>query len=104
MSYGKHAIPLNQAVIELLKNKNKVIAMTGYVFTQHGNKQLSKREVQRQFDTAIKRAGITNFRFHDLRYTFATQLAQAGVDIYTVSKLLCHRFCQNNRKICSPLP
>ena len=89
MSQGKYTIPLNQTVIELLKAKGKVVSMSGYVFTQHGE-QLTKREVQRQFVTAVGRAKISSFRFHDLRHTFATRLAQAGVDIYTISKLLGH--------------
>jgi integrase len=33
------------------------------------------------------KAGITRFRFYDLRHTFATRLIQAGVDVYTVQKL-----------------
>jgi hypothetical protein len=35
----------------------------------------------------MRKAGITRFRFHDLRYTFDTRLFHAGVDVYTVQKL-----------------
>ncbi|HCC68747.1 MAG TPA: hypothetical protein DEP99_02555, partial [Nitrospiraceae bacterium] len=34
---------------------------------------------------------ITNFRFHDLRHTVASMLAEGGVDLYTVQKLLSHK-------------
>ncbi|WP_352246043.1 tyrosine-type recombinase/integrase [Candidatus Jettenia sp. AMX1] len=39
---------------------------------------------------AREKAGIDDFRFHNLRLTFATRLAQRGVDLYTISKLLGH--------------
>lgn len=43
------------------------------------------------YDKALNKAGITDFRFHDLRYTFATRLVQNGVDIYKVKELLGHK-------------
>ena len=43
--------------------------------------------VRHSFDTTLKKAGIENFRFHDLRHTFASQLALRGVDLYTIQRL-----------------
>ena len=39
----------------------------------------------------MRKAGIKDFRWHDLRHTFSTRLAQAGVDLYKISKLLWHQ-------------
>lgn len=43
--------------------------------------------LMRAFHVALRKSGVQNFRFHDLRHTFATRLVQAGGDLYTVQKL-----------------
>jgi len=54
-------------------------------------KKLYYVKVQRAFKNALKAAGITNFRFHDLRHTFASYLRQRGVDLHTIATLAGHR-------------
>ncbi len=87
----KRTIPINQRVLELLIARSKVQAIHGHVFCDMEGGILTKRKVQRSMTTAMTHAGIKNFHFHDLRHTFATRLAQAGIDIYSISKLLGHR-------------
>lgn len=38
----------------------------------------------------LKRAKIKNFRWHDMRHDFGSQLAMQGVDILTIKELMCH--------------
>ena len=40
---------------------------------------------------ALKRAGITNFRFHDLRHTCCSDLAMAGEGLLTIGRLVGHK-------------
>ncbi|HUE82594.1 MAG TPA: site-specific integrase [Pyrinomonadaceae bacterium] len=47
-------------------------------------------EFKTAFTSAVRDAGLENFRFHDLRHTFASRLNAAGADPYTIRDLLVH--------------
>lgn len=46
--------------------------------------------LQSGFQPAVRRAGIRQVRFHDLRHSFASNLLAAGVDLATISAALGH--------------
>ena len=46
--------------------------------------------IRKSFATALKKAGIDDFKFHDLRHTFASTLLRKGVPLHIVQKLLGH--------------
>jgi integrase len=49
---------------------------------------LDRTKVTRRFQAACAEAGVRPIRFHDLRHTFATTLAAAGVPLRTIQEYL----------------
>lgn len=88
----RRTIPLNAKVYELLASKQAATKSSrGPVFTTPRGNALQVRFLVREFCEARDRAGIPDFRFHDMRHTFATRLVQRGVDLYKVQRLLGHK-------------
>lgn len=79
-------IPMDETVkatLESIENKGS------YFFTdKKGN---SFKDVKKAFGTALTKTGIKDFRFHDLRHTFASNLVMAGVELNIVGDLLGHK-------------
>jgi integrase len=50
-----------------------------------------KITIQRAWERARDVAGLQGVRFHDLRHSAASEMVNAGVDLYTVGKVLGHR-------------
>ena len=54
-------------------------------------KPLDRSRLTKRFKAAAKRAGIRQVRFHDLRHTFGTRMAGAGVPLRTLQEWMGHR-------------
>ncbi|MDP8213061.1 MAG: tyrosine-type recombinase/integrase [Candidatus Zapsychrus exili] len=81
-------IPINQAVESVLLRVRKD-PDSPYVFPSKKGRPFDN--IKRSFKTALDKSDIKNFRFHDLRHTFASQLVMNGVDLFTVKELLGHK-------------
>ncbi len=51
---------------------------------------LTRDQVKRPFDRAVKAAGVPSIRLHDLRHSFASQLVMKGVPLVAVREYLGH--------------
>jgi integrase len=49
-----------------------------------------RQRVEGSFETILELAGIREFRFHDLRHTFASWYMMNGGDLYELAKILGH--------------
>lgn len=85
----RREIPVNDTLRGVLQGITRRLDIP-YVF--HDNiTGKPYQDVKRSFNTALRKTGIRDFHFHDLRHTFASHLIMAGVDITTVSRLLGHK-------------
>ena len=84
----KREVQINENVKKTLISVPKN-AVSPYIFCKEDGSPY--KDVRKYFDTVLKRCGIINFRFHDLRHTFCSQLVMAGIDIKTVQELVGHK-------------
>jgi integrase len=81
-------IPMNQTLYdEVLQLPRRL--HSAYIFCHEDGERYD--EVKRSFKTACRKVGITDFRFHDLRHTFASHLVMNGINLKTVQYLLGHK-------------
>lgn len=82
-------IPLNDEAYKIItKLFAKSSSKKGLVFPSKDNKPFNN--IKRSWTTVLKKAQITEFRWHDLRHHFASKLVMVGIDLNTVRELLGH--------------
>ena len=81
-------IPLNETLKRIFSAIPRNVN-SDYVFCSGDGKPF--KDVSRSFNTALKKAGIKDFHFHDLRHTFASWLVMRGASLKEVQELLGHR-------------
>ena len=84
----RRQLPITPMLKETLQGILRRVGVP-YVFVDRDGERL--KDVKTAFNGALRRAGIKDFHFHDLRHTFASHLVMGGVDLATIKDLLGHK-------------
>lgn len=94
---NKHIVlPVNNKLYEIL-NKTPKEKRVGYVFI-NPNTGDRYRNIERMWAKWCKEAKVDNFRFHDLRHTVGTRLAEKGVAPAVIKEVLAHSDIQTTMR------
>jgi integrase len=82
-------VPLTPELASELRKYPAVID-GGRIFPPKRGAKGERQRVDGSFETLLALAQIQNFRFHDLRHTFASWYMMNGGDLYELAKILGH--------------
>lgn len=85
----RRGLPLRGQALELLRAKVRRID-SDLIFPSSDD-PTKPFDVDYRFRLAVQRAGITDFRFHDLRHTCASILAMNGASLAEIAAVLGHK-------------
>lgn len=79
------------AVMEMMQHYQNSGTGSTFVFTGTEDcSHLTYSMIRKPFDRIVEKLGIPEFRFHDLRHTYAVISLKAGVDLKTLSESMGH--------------
>jgi integrase len=85
-------VPMTQRVLAILERRRQSQKGAWVFPNRTGARPMAADNFcKRQFRPALERAGIHDFKFHDLRHTFASRLAMAGKGGRVLTGLLGHK-------------
>jgi len=104
-SKKQRQIPINSLLRKVLLEQKIKTAHSGFVFLTPEGLPYSPNNpsaLKRTFGTAFRNAEIKGFRFHDLRHTAATQMAESGAVVVAVKEILGHADIRTTMKYFHP--
>lgn len=94
---SSRVLSLSLPVVQELKRFEKEAASNGLVFCSESDKE-KPRAFVKEWYAALERAKVESFRFHDLRHTTASYLAQNSVPLHTIAEVLGHSSLQTTMR------
>ena len=85
---SQREIPLPDFLIKIIVGFN--YNTKDYILTGANNRYIEPRTLEYRFKSILKRCGLENYRFHQLRHRFATQCIELGFDVKCLSEILGH--------------
>jgi len=79
------AVPLSPTAVAILERRRTADTFSSWCFTYQGRPV--RQTSTRAWYHALQRAGIEDFRWHDLRHTWASWHAQAGTPLHVLQEL-----------------
>ena len=92
-------VPMNNTVRELMKTLVDQSSNRGYEYLFTNPKTGTRyKDIKTAWHNACRKAGIENLRVHDLRHTFGTRAADAGVPLVAIGKVMGHASIQTTMR------
>lgn len=98
---AKRKVPLSEKSAQVLAKRIEK-AKGVYLFRGRGVGDAPVIHVNRAHTSAVTRSKVRSFRLYDLRHTWATRAAMAGVDLVTLAALLGHSKLAMVTRYCHP--
>jgi len=86
----KRVLPIGERLYYLLARRIAGLSATDLVFL-NGSRRWERWHIRNRLQAAMKRVGISNLRFHDLRHTAGSRLRRRGADMEDIRRILGHR-------------
>ncbi|GAB4260122.1 MAG: site-specific integrase [Methylomicrobium sp.] len=87
----RRRVPITGLALELLRQHAKVRAIDTPLVFPGKYKRQQPLDITDAFEYALKKAGISDFRWHDLRHCTATYLAMNSASLAEIAEVLGHK-------------